>query len=195
MHEFFKNIGPEVWITLTVLINQGLSALRTWLSRKQISKSVQQIKDQVTPNGGGSMNDGLVKANEKIDKLIINQQGTQDMLQAYFTVMMNNDDKAQARADKEGNWVFCNARLTEVFGMYHRDMFKKGWQVAVGNNVKERNEFITAWTEYFKDGSPLNHTVNILNQDTHLATAYLVTAHDVVVDDKFQFHLVKFQRA
>lgn len=180
MQEFFKNIGPEVWITLAVLINQGLSALRTVISRKQISKNVKTIKDQVTPNGGGSMNDQIVNV--------------RTLLQAYFTVMMNNDDKAQARADHDGNWVFCNSRLTEVFGMYHRDMQGKGWQLAVGSSIKERNEFVRAWEEYYKGGSPLNHTVNIVNQDSKQPSLYLVTAQDIIVDGKLQFHLIRFQR-
>lgn len=186
MHEFFRNIGPEVWLTLAVLINQGLSALRNLISRKQISKNVKTIKDQVTPNGGGSMNDRLVKQDQKIDTLIRNQE-------AYFTVMMNNDDKAQARADHNGNWVFCNTTLTDIFGMYHRDMLGKGWQVAIGASTSERYDFVRAWNEYHKEGSPLNHVVNITNQDTKGVTQCLVTAQDIIVDGNIQFHLVKFQ--
>lgn len=186
MHDFFKSIGPEIWLSLAVVVNQGLSALRTWVSRKQISQNVKTIKDQVTPNGGGSMNDRLVKLTHSIADM-------QATMQAYFTVMMNNDTSAQARADHDGNWVFCNARLTEVFGIYHRDMLDKGWQVAVGRNVAERNEFVKAYTEYYKDRSPLNHTVYITNQDSKKPSQYLVTAQDIIVDGKLQFHLIKFQ--
>lgn len=186
LHEFAKGISTELLLALTVIINQGLSMLRAHFSKKTITKSVQQIKDQVTPNGGGSMNDRLVKQGKCIDNMLA-------LLQAYFTVMMNNDNNAQSRADHDGNWVFCNARLTEVFGMYHRDMLGKGWQLAVGRNVAERNDFVKAYIEYYKEKSPLNHEVYITNQDTKKASLYLVTAQDIIVDDKLQFHLIKFQ--
>lgn len=186
MHDFFNTLTPETWVGLGILVNQGLSMLRAHFSKKVISKNVQQIKDQVTPNGGGSMNDRIVKLGHSIDNILATQQ-------AYFTVMMNNDDKAQARADHDGNWVFCNARLTEVFGIYHKEMLDKGWQVAVGRNVTERNEFIKAYTEYHRDRSPLNHEVYITNQDSRKASLYLVTAQDIIVEGKLQFHLIKFQ--
>lgn len=186
MHEFLRSVGPEIWVTFAVVVNQGLSFLRLKISKNDISKNVKTIKDQVTPNGGSSMNDRLVKLSHSIAEM-------QATMQAYFTVMMNNDTSAQARADHDGSWVFCNARLTEVFGIYHRDMLDKGWQVAVGRNVAERNEFMKAYTEYYKDRSPLNHTVYITNQDSKKASQYLVTAQDIIVENKLQFHLIKFQ--
>lgn len=187
MQEFFRSISTEVWLVLGIAVNQGLSMLRTWMSKKKMSKDVKEIKEKILPNGGSSIYD-------KVEQLARRQDEQIALTEAYFTIMMNRDDEALFRADEKGHWIFCNNKVSDIFGMYHRDMLNKGWEIAIGNTVAERYDFVKAWHEFVFDASPLNHQVAIKNQDNHTVDTYLVTAQKVMANGIFQFYLGKIQK-
>lgn len=195
MNEFFHSISTEVWVTLAVIVNQGLSWLRVNMSKKTMSKDVKEIKDKVLPNGGNSIDDKVSAQGKQLDEISKQVKENIALTEAYFTIMMNRDDEALFRSDEKGHWIFCNNKVSDIFGMYHRDMLNKGWEIAIGKTVAERYEFVKAWHEFINDGSPLNHHVAIKNQDSGEINVYLVTAQKVMANGIFQFYLGKIQRS
>lgn len=188
MKGFIDGLSTIDWMLVAITINQVVSALRTWLSKKTMSKNVMDIKSQVTPNGGHSMND-------KVDKLSKRMEEQIALSEAFFTIMMNRDDEALFRADEKGEWIFCNNKTSDIFGMYHRDMLGKGWEIAIGKTITERYDFVRAWNELINDNSPLNHQVWIKNQENHSnIDLYLITATKVTANGVFQFYLGKIQK-
>lgn len=188
MESFFKGFSTVDWVAVALFVNQLLSMLRTWVSKKTMTKDVKTIKDQVMPNGGNSMNDKVDKISKRVEEQIA-------LSEAFFTIMMNRDDEALFRADQKGEWIFCNNKTSDIFGMYHRDMLGKGWEIAIGQTINERYEFVKAWNELINDNSPLNHQVWIRNQENHsMIDQYLITASKVTANGIFQFYLGKIQK-
>lgn len=188
MDDLLKNVSTELALLIAIIVNQSLSMFRTWLSKKTIKKDVQSIKKELTVNGGNTNT-----ISDRLDRLGKKQEDSAALLEAYFTIMMNRDDEALFRADESGLWIFCNNKVSDIFGMYHRDMLSKGWEIAIGRNITERYEFVRAWNEFVKDGSPLNHQAWIKNQETQETKLYLITASKVVSQNRFQFFLGKIQ--
>lgn len=188
MKEFFSELGSTsayaFWIIATIVLQQLAQHLRTWKSKSKLDQKVDTIVTQITPNGGSSLVD-------KVDKLIVGQNHSRALLQAYFAVMMNRDDEALFRADQNGLWTFCNNKITDIFGMYHRDMLGKGWEIAIGPDLRARHAFVQAWQEYYKEGSPLSYPLTIINQETKEPHQYTITAESIMDGDTFLFFLGK----
>lgn len=153
-----------------------------------MKKDIGEIKDNIVPNGGRSLSD-------KVDQLHKRQEEQMALVESYFSIMMNRDDEALFRADGKGNWIFCNNKASDIFGMYHRDLLGRGYEIAIGNNRAERLDFEKAWSDYINDGSPLNYYGTIKNQETNKTETYIITASKVSANGKFQFHLGKIQKA
>jgi PAS domain S-box-containing protein len=134
---FAEAQSPYVTIIASLISGFGgvmITAIIAWHKRKgQLYADIKAIKDQVFPNGGGSMRDAINRMEE--------QQHIDTELRRAFNFHVNI---AMWEADEAGHVVWSNAAFAKLLGVSTEDLRGHGWlsYVAQEDLMRVKHEIV-----------------------------------------------------
>src|SRR4029079_961829 len=150
-----SDLGQQVTTGIMFVLALALDRLVGWLKNKKSHKTmstsmetlvsqVQEIKSEITTNGGGSMKDMVIATNKKVEattqtlndlKGLFKQQLSQQ--KARLELTLNESEEMIFLCNKDGECTFVNKALQLSFGMNKETLLDYGWLRAI-ENQKEK---------------------------------------------------------
>ena len=147
-------------VALAGVVGAGAALLRD-RGRKILATAVlEEIRDQVKPNGGGSLADAI----NRTEACVHEMSGRLDILQAGYRFALRAGD-AIWECNATGECVYANAQLCELFGLPLNDMLGWKWLVAI-DGPQERTRVADVWNRSVKDGIPYQVEYRVHNNRT-----------------------------
>lgn len=185
------NIGVVVAILLFIVIVSNVRYLHTALQTilvitKQLVTAVIQYTttvEQVRIN---------YEAIKKINnELSINNVRVRDLVEkthretlcntARIRMFLKNGSEGMYECDVNGECIWANQSLCDLFGLAYHDMMGHGWMEAIP--PEQRSIVIDIWNKAIRDDIPYTWSYNIINRIT--SENIRVTATAIAVRDEF----------
>lgn len=132
-----------------------LSAAFTWANlrgRKLIHKQIEAIRNEISPNGGKSLNDAIKRIETKVDRM-------KDGL--HFVIALSEEPVWEC--DPAGECKWASPALCAMFGLSHQEMLGWGWLSAIATQ-DERHKTAEAWNDAVTRMIPYTQTYTIHNR-------------------------------
>ncbi len=167
---FWQNFGAQLGLLFTLLISGATVYklyLKKWLAKRKAAKDakeqakwdalinqmkildtlVKEIRAEVKPNGGGSMNDKQLKMGKQMDELILSINGLKIGQRNFCDIM----EIASWESDKKGRFTYVSVSLCELMNAQIRDLLGNSWIGTVA--YFDRDKVKKAWHEAVDNAS------------------------------------------
>lgn len=126
---------------------------------QEFSRKLEDIRKEVKPNGGTSLND---KVTEFGKKLVIIDKRLEDIKQE---ARINKEimDVANWESDQDGRIKYVSITLCEIIGCSQSELLDKSWIGFIDKEDRER--VIYEWEQAIENASEYNIEYNIIRSD------------------------------
>jgi PAS domain S-box-containing protein len=138
---------------------------------KELMKQIKDIKDEVKPNGGLSLNDKvtdigkhLVTIDAQLVDLKIGQRNSLDLM-----------DIAYWESDSQGRVTYVSVAMCEILGCTQIDILDSSWMGLIDHQDRER--VIKEWADSVKYASEFNCTYNYKRPDGYFQKVQAIAIH------------------
>ena len=129
--------------------------IRKWLARIAVAiADIQQVKSEVTPNGGGSLKDIVSRIDARGERTAARTLALQDAQSACIY-----------ECDTDGCCTYANRALCDLFGIEQAAMMGNGWLTAIDH--EHRAEVFEVWAHAASHGIPYENDYTVVNQRAH----------------------------
>lgn len=138
-------------------------------AHQDLTVKLDQIMNQLVPNGGSSIKDSLNRIEDK-----------QEFFGSFLKAQMNVNAKALFEADKDGRWVWVNRPHSRLTGYQTSEVMGDGWINVVAPECRAR--VLEQWRRAVEGSREFDEDVWYVQTDG--VTRYRVNVHAYIIQGR-----------
>lgn len=156
-------------IEIIIIVAPFVAGVFIWVIKHFIKvhqglKIINKMYTEFKPNGGGSLFDRIKRIEDEILKS-----------KSRTLVLLSVHVDGVYECDANGNCIWTNKALQDMFGLNENELLGNGWLLAI--DEKDRIDVWNDWKECIDKNIPYQSTYRITNHNKHFICESCATAH------------------